>query len=321
MTMKEPIDTRPFSQVLDALFNEERVSVPLLFRLSDMLPEEMTEFAARWPHQSDERRQVIMRHLADISEENFEVDFSPIFVMGLTDPFAEVRLASLDGVWDSSNIAIIQPTIQLMESDEDVRVRALAASTLGHFILMSEWGELPRPASKPIVPALLAQIDSPETNLLVRRAAIESMGGAVHPRVSEIIVNAYDSGDEMLQLSAVFAMGKSADPRWSDIVIDEMSSSTPEMRLEAARAAGGIAIEEAVPELAELTTDEELDVRLTAVAALGQIGGDLAVKILTALAEDPAAEDLYEAISEALEEMSWLEGDLDFSRVEWEDDN
>jgi HEAT repeat protein len=313
-------DTRPFTTILDALFDDERVSIPLLFRLSDMEPAEMAEFSARWPRQEDERRQVISRHLADISEENFEVDFSPVFAVCLADPLPEVRLAALDGVWDSSNTALIRPIIQLMEQDEDVRVRALAASSLGHFILMSEWGQLPARVSEPIVAALLAQLDEPKTALPVRRAALESIGAATHPRVAGLIMGAYDSGDEPLQLSAVFAMGKSADTRWSDIVIDEMTSPSAAMRLEAARAAGGIGDEEAIAELADLIGDHELDVRLAAVTALGQIGGDLALKILTDVAEDPDAEELHEAVDEALEEIDWLGGDLDLSAFEWAGD-
>jgi HEAT repeat protein len=313
-------DTRLFSAVLDALFSDESVSIPLLFRLSDMEPAELAEFSRRWPQQQDERRQVISRHLADISEENFEVDFSPVFAVCMADPLPEVRLAALDGIWDSSNTAVIRPIIDLMEQDDDVRVRALAASTLGHFILMSEWGQLPAKTSEPIVAALLAQLDEPETALQVRRSALESIGAATHPRVAGLIMKAYDSGEEGLQVSAVFAMGKSADSRWSDIVIDEMSSASPEMRLEAARAAGSIGDEEAIAELAELIGDEELEVRLAAVAALGQIGGDLAVKILTEIAEDPDADELYEAVDDALEEIDWLGGDLDLSAFEWDDE-
>jgi HEAT repeat protein len=310
-------DTRSFSTVLDALFDDERVSIPLLFRLSDMEPAEIAEFSSRWPQQGDERRQVISRHLADISEENFEVDFSPVFAVCMADPLPEVRLAALDGVWDSSNTAIIQPMIDLMERDEDTRVRALAASSLGHFILMSEWRQLPVKVSEPIVAALLAQLDAPETDLQVRRAALESLGAATHPRVPNLIMATYDSGDELLQLSAVFAMGKSADTRWTDIVIDEMSSASPQMRLEAARAAGIIGSEEAIAELAELISDDELEVRLAAVTALGQIGGDLAVKILMQVAEDPDADELYEAVDEALEEIDWLGGDLDLAAFDW----
>jgi hypothetical protein len=58
-------------------------------------------------------------------------------------------------------------------------------------------------------------------------------------------------------------------------------------------------------------------VRLAAVHALGQIGGGLATKILENLAEDPDAEDLYDAIDEALEEMDWLGNNFDLSGLEW----
>src|SRR5690554_6901230 len=94
----------PFSEVLDRLFSNSRVPVSLVYRLSDMSPEEMGHFEARWAEQPTERRRVIARHMADISEENFIVDFSPTFLRLLSDTSAEVRRAAVEGLWDTSNL-------------------------------------------------------------------------------------------------------------------------------------------------------------------------------------------------------------------------
>jgi HEAT repeat protein len=206
-----------------------------------------------------------------------------------------------------------------MQHDENVEVRAAAAVSLAHYVLMAEWGELPPTISPPIVDALLAEYEKAEAALPIKRAALEALGAANHPRVGSLIEEAYESDDFDMQISAVFAMGSSANSRWLPTILDEMGNPEATMRLEAARAAGAIGSSEAIDELANLTVDEDLDVRLTAVTALGRIGGDVAYRILVDLADDPESEELHEAVDEALEEMTWMSGDLKLMSLDDDD--
>lgn len=311
----------PFSEILDRLFNEPDVSVALIYSLSDMTAEETERFKARWPEQSDRRRRVIARHMADISEENFVVDFSPAFRFLLTDASRDVRLAALDGLWDTSNTDVVPPIIDLMQTDAEEVVRAAAAATLGHFVLMGEWDQIDHDVADRIVEALLGQYDREDTAESVRRATVESLGNAAHPRIPDLIGEAYDRGDDAMQLSAIFAMGRSADRRWVPIIIDEMFNSSAEMRVEAARAAGNVGASDTVDRLIELLDDEELDVQLAAVAALGQIGSDRASEALQRLADDAESHRLIEAIEDALDQIEWLGGEFDLSLFEWEEDD
>lgn len=310
---------QPFSTVLDALFTNEQLPVHLLYRLTDLTADEMADFSRRWPEVPAERRRVIVRHLADISEENFVVDFAPIFAQCFRDPAPPVRVAALDGLWDATHLPLVRPIIDMMQHDESVEVRAAAAAALAHYVLMAEWGELPPTISPPIVDALLAEFEKTETALPVKRAALEALGAASHPRLGSLIEDAYESEDFEMQLSAVFAMGSSASSRWLPTVLDEMDNPAAAMRIEAARAAGAIGSSDAVDELANLTVDENRDVRLTAVTALGQIGGDVAYRILADLADDPESEDLHEAVDEALEELTWMSGNLSLMSLEDDD--
>jgi HEAT repeat protein len=306
--------------VMNSLRSDRPISIPMLFQLSDLSPDELDHFCTEWSGIEEERRRVIIRHLADISEENFQVDFSEVFSHCLADEAPSVRMASLDGLWDTDRLALIDPIIRLMESDADTEVRSLAAATLGHYVLMGEWQQIPYENISPIVERLIGQIDSEETPQSVKRAALESLGAASHLRVSSLIEQAYDEGDPDMQISAVFAMGRSADARWLPIIIDEMLNPTMEMRIEAARAAGEIGSSDFIPNLAELVWDEELEVRLMAIAAMGQIGGDLAEQVLQDLVIDPEASDVHNAAIEAIEEMGWLDSDIDLSLFDWEND-
>lgn len=314
-------DDLDFAEVLEQVFGAEEVPIYLLYRLSDLSPAENSVFLERWVAEDEQRRSVIARHMADITEENFVVDFAPLFSQMLGDPISEVRLAALDGLWDCSSEALVPPIISLMQNDKDARVQALAAATLGHVVLMSEWGQMDAGAGELVVEALLAVNANPITPDNVRRATVESLGGSSDARVPAVIQAAYFGGSEEMQLGAVFAMGRSADARWLPIILDEMYSSLYEMRVEAARAAGGVGDSDSVEQLIELTQDEELEVRLAALAALGQIGSDRAVEVLFRTAEDPfATDEEREAAESSLEEATWLSGEMDFTMMSWDED-
>jgi hypothetical protein len=108
---------QPFADVLLELFEAEPLPIPKLYRLSDMQPDEMALFDTGWTAVPDERRQIIVRHLADIAEDNFIVDFTAVFIRGFNDSVAEVRMASLDGLWDTSDLKLIPPITNLLNND------------------------------------------------------------------------------------------------------------------------------------------------------------------------------------------------------------
>ncbi len=312
----------PFTEWVQSLKNDEAVTIPSLFRLSDMAADEWQAFQDVWPTIDDERRRIIARHLADISEDSFQVDFTDFFAMGLNDSAAPVRLASLDGLWDSEEISLIRPIIELMQDDPDVEVRAKAAGALGHFVVIGEWEIISPKETEPIVVALLAQMDNPNTADAIRRSALESLGAAYHPRVAELIKSAFESKNYRMQVSAVCAMGNSTDSQWTPFVIEEFEHPDAEMRFMAARAAGQIGSSDSVEGLIVLLDDEDLEVQLAAIGSLGEIGGDLAREMLENLANDPEIEgEMLEAVEEALEEISMMSGFGDLSLLDYEDDD
>lgn len=321
--MNNEHEQRPFSEVLDALLTNDPIPIYLLYRLSDMSDEEAAEFKSRWTAVAPEKRRIIIRHMADLTEDNFTVDFVPVFMDSFADPEPAVRIAALDGLWDATDTKLISPLIQLLQEDKSDEVRAAAAAALAHFVILAEWEQLPKKAAAPIIEALLAEYKKRETTLPVKRATLEALGAAHHPDIPDLISEAYESGSRELQISAVFAMGSSADKQWLAIVLAEMENLNPEMRVEAAKASGNLGSSDAISYLEKLVEDEDYEVRLTAVAALGQIGGDSAQEILMRLLNEPESDDLYEAIEEALEEMALFSGEfqlLDFDDEDLEDE-
>ena len=300
----------PFTDVLVLLFTDEFVPIQHLHRISDMDEQQTAEFHQRWSAASDERRREIARHLADLSEDNFVVDFTPIFAFMLLDLYAPVRVAALDGLWDCGDEKLVDPIINLIAADPMIEVKVAAARSLAHFLMMSEWGQLPGEKAPVIFEALRGTYEDPETELPVKGAALEALGPLSDPKVGEFIEESYEGSSPELQQSALFAMGTSADPRWLPILLDEMESPFADMRAEAVRAAGAIGASESISQLSELAFDEDEDVARASMAALAQIGGEQANRVLEELLSDVALSHLHEAAEEAMEETEWIEGEL-----------
>ena len=67
------------NQIMQALTSDEPVSIPMLYQLTDLNPGDMDHFCSGWSELKQDRKRVIIRHMADISEQNFQVDFSSVF--------------------------------------------------------------------------------------------------------------------------------------------------------------------------------------------------------------------------------------------------
>ena len=320
--MKE--EEKAFLTVLEEIFNDEPLPIAELYRLSDLQAEEWAAFASGWTAVPDERRRAIVRHLADIAEDNFIVDFTPVFIHNFQDALPQVRVAALDGLWDSTDLRLIPQITAMLQEDPAEEVRAAAAGALGHYVLLAEWGQLPERILPGLIDTLLTEYDKAETAVSVRRVLLEGLGASHHPRVNTLIEQAYESSDQSMQMSAVFAMGNTADRRWTVTVLGEMESPYEDMRAEAARAAGSIGNSDFVPLLAELAYDEDLAVRVAAITSLGQIGGDEVQRILANMMDDPEVEEVdevFEAVEDAMEEAAMMAGDFDFVDFSFDDDD
>ncbi len=300
--------TTTVETLLQHLADESQpLSVAKLYALSNLDGDDLVRVRAVWPTLPGERRSAAVRHLVDIAEANFEVNFEAMFRLALADPEAAVREAALDGLWEDQDPVLIPMLVKMMQSDAVASVRAAAASALGHFVYLGETEAIPSIKVEPALQALRAVIASTTEPVEVRRRAVEAISYSGADDVPGIIRQAYASPDEAMRQSAVFAMGSSADDQWIDTVVSELEAQSPAMRYEAARAAGELEARSAVPVLVRLLDDPDTEVQAMAVWALGQIGGDRARRLLAEVAggDDEA---LAEAAAEALEELDWMHG-------------
>lgn len=286
-------------------------SASSLTALNGIAAIELERFTGAFRSLSIQRRRDIIDGLADLAEDNVELSFDPVFLLGLEDPDVQVRAQSIKALWEHEEESLARRLIDLL-SDQEALVRGEAALGLGQFLTRAELDDEDTALTNEIESALRGVYYDESQLVEVRGRALEALGIRSHDWVTEIIDDAYGSGDRRLAISAVHAMGRSADPRWLPTLADEMLSEDSEMRFEAAAAAGELGDEDAVPQLADMTGDEDAEVQEAAIAALGAIGGPAAKSVLQSLATEYDDQRVLDAVSDALMQAEFLDDPMAF---------
>lgn len=301
-----------FEEYLDELSNSAaRLKIKDLERLSYLSEENAAALDARWEGIDARRRLQIVRELADLAEDNVELDFSGVFLRGLRDADPQVRLQSVRGLWENESPELIDRLVALLHGDEDPGVRAEAALALGRFVVLAEHGRLRSRHFQRVEAGLKAAIDNADEVAEVRGRALESIGAHDSPWVRQAVSEAYESGALRLKVSAIHAMGRSCEPRWLPLLTKELASEEAELRYEAAVAVGMVGEASSVPSLLPLLEDEDDQVREAALAALGEIGGPEAREALLKML-DSSSPATREAAAAALSEIDFEEDPLGF---------
>jgi|SRR5579884_339957 HEAT repeat protein len=281
---------------------DSKLSHQALAKLSGLSREKVEEFARTWHQLPIEERRRVVHALAELAQDNVELDYNDLFLRMLDDVDAEVRAAAVEGLWEDTRTSTADRLIGMARGDADEEVRAAAFDGLGRFALRAALGELPTALVDRIRTVLLDHLTS-ETPTLLRRRALEASGYLDEPAFSEAIDSAYGSADVAMRAGAVRAMGRNCDDRWLPTILREMDSPEPELRFEAVRASAEMEDERAVPRLIDRLEDDDPQVRLAAVGALGTIGGQRARRALQRVAksDDVAMQEAAEAALDELE--------------------
>jgi len=299
-----------FQQYLAELKDEgQPLRATRLVHLSHLADEREQAFLDVWPQIQTERRRRVVGQLAELAEDNVELNFDAIFLGSLSDADPEVRAVAIRGLWEYEQRDLIEPLIRFLQSDDSAFVREEAALALGRFVLQCEFGSLPERYFRQVEEALRRVIGDEGEEVEVRARALEAIGSCSLPWVRHAISTAYRSNSHRLKESGIHAMGRNCDPLWLPIFFQELRSDEPEMRYEAALACGSLAEEVAVPHLAPLLEDEDAEVREVTVAALGEIGGRQARAVLLRYVDHPSR-NTREAVKEALSLVGFAEDPL-----------
>lgn len=291
----------------------DTITATVIYGLTDLDAEELAQVDAVWQALDPAYRRKVMRRLVDVSEANFDLDYSTLARYALDDSDPGVRDAAVELLFDDMSIPLMDRLIDMAQWDEAPRVRAAAASALGRFVLAGEFEELSEADTSRVQDAMVSVWTNDNEDVEVRRRALEAISNSSHEIVEEAIKDAYQSLEPSLQVSALYAMGRSADMQWGPVVVRELESNDDEMVFEAARAAGELQLDDAVSGLVRLANGVDREIAEMAIWSLGEIGGRDAMRALDALGQRAEAEEdheLLEVIEDAVASASLADIEL-----------
>jgi HEAT repeat protein len=306
MTAESSLRIQHIAEIFDS---SKPVNNAKLVYLSDLNNGELKFLEEVWANADTSRRHQVISHLVHLSEIDFKLDFSGVFILCLHDPDETVRTQAVSGLDGEENYLLITPLLHALKEDRSAEVRAATAVALGKFALLSELCKLPTHFKDKIYTSLLEVLDNKVETAGVKRRALEAISPFNLPRVKELIEQAYHNNDIKLKSSAIYAMGHNCDPSWLTTLLTELNSNEAEIRYEAANACGELGEEEAVPHLLKLIEDEDNQVQEAAIKALGEIGGEAAKQILSKLTKNPQP-GIRQAAQSALEKIKYCEDPL-----------
>jgi len=307
--MANRIKNIPFQQVVQALLDVNTPFSPVyLHRFSDLEGADLAALQQAWPKVNTTRKLALLEDLEDLSETDMVVLFDSVARLALTDSEPGVRVSAIHLLWESEDKKLIPVFIRLMQQDENVEVRAAAASGLGQFVYMGELEEIPAETLHKVEDSLI-QVAKGQDDDLVRRRAVEALGFSGREEVYDLIQKAYDTLDPHWMASALFAMGRSYDKSWEQPVRRSIRHPKADVQREAVRAAGELELESTRGMLLDLLAEEaqDADTRFAAIWSLSQIGGEGVREALEEILEATEDDEEVEFVENALDNLSLTE--------------
>ena len=298
--------TLTLEEVLYQLVREpEEIAPSELAVFSDLSRLDAEETRRMWPHIPLMRRRSVVASVTELFADGVDLDFGTFLRIAVDDPDVVVqRFAVIGLAEEGASVDLLGRYVQLLQSAEDVELRAAAAAALGSYILEGELEELDAAMAMRAEQVLMAVLADAREPAVVKSRALESIAYSGELGVRQLIEDAYYSPDESRRLSALVAMGRSADVRWRRLARAELTNPDPAMRARAAFACGELEAKSALPELLKLLVDKDQAVRLAAMFALSHIGGAQARAALQTIYETGDDVESY-AAEQALEELDF----------------
>jgi HEAT repeat protein len=185
-------------------------------------------------------------------------DAVPLIKKVLDDPNMPVRSMAVFALGVKPTAECYSILVNLLEGDEDYGIRADAAGALGYL------GD--ERAFEPLVRAFYE-----DTSWLVRFSAAVSLGNLQDPRAKDLLLEALDSQEEVLQQAAIAALGEIKATDVTEDLLRFVSSEDWLIRQRLAEALGNLEGEKNLAALKFLAKDSHVQVRQAALLALERL--------------------------------------------------
>ena len=209
----------PFQKVIDLLLDESK-DIPrrYLTEFSDIEPASLQSLREAWPRIEADRKLLLLDQLNALANEDTLVSFDDLGRALLRDDDPQVRIRAMRLLVECEDASLVPTYIDMLITDSDLAVRAEAASTLGIFVQLGEFENIPAEVHHQIEDVLLGVLNG-EDEPSVRRRALEALGFSSRDEVPVVIESSFNRQDPDWKASAIFAMGRSSDERWADPVL------------------------------------------------------------------------------------------------------
>jgi HEAT repeat protein len=299
----------PFGKVLAALLEDEgKIHPRYLTEFSDIEPTSLKSLQETWPRIELDRKLLLLDQLNALISEDTLVSFDDLGRALLADPDHQVRIRAIRLLIECEDARLVPTYIDMLTKDDNVAVRAEAASMLGLFVQLGEFDDIPDDVHHQIEDVLLEVLNG-EDDPSIRRRALEALGFSSRDEVPVLIESSFNRQDPDWKASAVFAMGRSSDQRWAEQVLRMVVSENGRIRLAAVQASGELELRSARPLLLQLL-EEEFDEAIAGAAiwSLSQIGGEGVRLYLQNLLDKVVDDDNQAAfLEEALDNLAFTE--------------
>ena len=289
--------------------DDAAINYASLAELSRLTGPEASEFGQLWLEWSSERVLDIVERMVSLCEDQLDVEFEVIYKQGLKHPNPTVRIASLKGLEETEDRALVIQLGKILKSDPVAEVRAAAAIPLAHLSIMAEAGKLSARYREVLEDALYGVMENEREIQEVKLKAMEAVSVFAAERLKLHIESAWSSGDLNARQSSLFAMGRTSDPKWIEYVIPDLEHDAASVRYATAIAMGELGDEHHLRVMDAPLDDEDLTVQLAAISAVERIGGDAAKAKLELKLTSPEPQ-VVELVQQALQTMK-DEEDLD----------
>jgi HEAT repeat protein len=298
----------PFQKVLDHLMDEGK-DIPhgYLAVFSDIEPTSLESLLETWPRIKPDRKLLLLDKLNALASEDTLVCFDDLGRALLTDDDAQVRVRAIRLLVECEDVHLVPTYTDMLTNDSDIAVRVEAASTLGLFVQLGEFDDIPDEVHHQIEDVLLEVLNG-EDDPVVRRRALEALGFSSRSEVPVLIESSFNRQNPEWKASAVFAMGRSSDQRWAEHVLRMIVSEDHRIRLAAVQASGELELAQARRLLLNLLEEEFDDaVAGAAIWSLSQIGGEDVRLYLQTLLDNVEDDDQAAFLEEALDNLTFTE--------------
>lgn len=303
--MAEPI---PFQILVDILLkSDQEIPSQYLYEFSDIEPTSLKALQVAWPRIGLDRKMLLLDELNILANEDTLVSFDDFGRALLKDSEPQVRSRAIRLLVECEDHHLVPKFLDMVKNDDDPSVRGEAASTLGMFVQLGEFDDIPEDLHHQIEDVLL-EVANGEDEPTIRRRALEAMGFSSRDEVPVLIESSYQRQDPDWKASAVFAMGRSSDQRWTDHVLRMMVSENYRIRMAAVQAAGELELALARPLLLGMLEEESDDALAgAAIWSLSQIGGEDVRLYFQNLLDNVEDDEQAAFLEEALDNLTFTE--------------